>query len=146
MPYPDDFSSALYNERWGRDEEPDMDQFAATDADVAALRAVRQASAAFLAVLRANPWSFDSAETVSHADHVAEHAAIDAQIEAALAEAEASRRPARPVGRVTLDQAEQMARDAVTIARASGATGAELTAAYTKAFAAAMFATKGVAR
>jgi hypothetical protein len=86
MNLPDNFSAPAYVERWGRDHTPEPSRHAATAQDLTALRNVRAASAAFLAVLRANPWGYDCAETVSWADHVAEQDAVDRQIAAAVEE------------------------------------------------------------
>lgn len=90
MPYPDNFSAHRYDETVGGTWFPEPPLYAATPADIAALTAIRAASAVFLAELRRHPWTFDSTETVSWADHVAEHAAIDAAIGAALDEARRS--------------------------------------------------------
>lgn len=87
---PDWVPTRAYDAAWGGNYRPEPPLNAATPEDVANLAAVREASAMFLAALRRNPWKFDSTETVSHADHVAEHAAIDVALEAALAEARRS--------------------------------------------------------
>lgn len=88
--YPDNFSARRYDETVGGTWFPEPPLIQATLTDVANLAAVRQASAVFLAALKRNPWTFDSVETVSWADHVAEHTAIDNALEAALAEARKS--------------------------------------------------------
>lgn len=90
MPYPDNFSSRRYDETVGGTWFPEPPLNAATPEDVANLAAVREASARFLVELTCRPWKFDSTETVSWLDHVAEHRAIDAAIGAALAEARRS--------------------------------------------------------
>jgi len=84
---PDWVSTRSYDAAWGGNYRPEPPLIQATLNDVAALAAVREASATFLAALKAHPWTFDSVETVSWADHVAEHAAIDSAIAAALDEA-----------------------------------------------------------
>lgn len=86
MPYPDNFNATGYHQTWGRDFVPPPTT--ATAADLVAIRAVRDASAAYLAALRRHPWTFDCVETVSHADHVAEHAAAHETLERAVREVE----------------------------------------------------------
>lgn len=86
----DNFSSRLFRAVYERPSIAEPPIYAATNDDVAALAAVREASARFLDALRRNPWTFDSTETVSWADHVAEHAAIDSAIAAALDQARRS--------------------------------------------------------
>lgn len=90
MGYPDNFSLRRYDETVGGLFRPEPPLIVATLEDVANLAAVREASARFLAVLRRSPWFCDATETVSWADHVAEHKAIDDALEAALAEARKS--------------------------------------------------------
>lgn len=87
---PDWVPTRAYDAAWGGNYRPEPPLIAATLEDVANLAAVREASAVFLAALRRNPWKFDSTETVSWLDHVAEHRAIDAAIEAALVQARRS--------------------------------------------------------
>lgn len=88
--YPDNVTARMIDNLWRRTFPPEPPLIQATLEDVAALAAVREASAVFLAALRRHPWTFDATETVSWADHVAEHAAIDRAMEAALGEARAS--------------------------------------------------------
>lgn len=87
---PDWVSTRAYDAAWGGEYRPEPPLIQASIHDVAALAAVRAASAAFLDVLKRHPWEFDATETVSWADHVAEHAAIDRALEAALGEARES--------------------------------------------------------
>ena len=87
---PDWVPTRAYDAAWGGNYRPEPPLIAATPEDVASLAAVREASARFLVELTRHPWKFDSTETVSWLDHVAEHRAIDAAIEAALAEARRS--------------------------------------------------------
>lgn len=87
---PDWVSTRAYDAAWSGEYRPERPLKAATPEDVANLAAVREASAKFLVELTRHPWKFDSTETVSWLDHVAEHRAIDAAIEAALAEARRS--------------------------------------------------------
>lgn len=87
---PDWVSTRSYDAAWGGEYRPEPPLIVASLEDVAALAAVRAASAAFLDALKRNPWTFDSTETVSWADHVAEHAAIDRALDAALGEARRS--------------------------------------------------------
>ena len=88
--YPDNVTARMIDDLWRRTFPPEPPLIEATLEDVAALAAVREASAVFLAALRRHPWTFDATETVSWADHVAEHAAIDRALEAALGEARES--------------------------------------------------------
>lgn len=90
MPYPDNFSARRYDETVGGTWFPEPPLIAATLEDVANLAAVREASARFLVELTCRPWKFDSTETVSWLDHVAEHRAIDRALEAALVQARRS--------------------------------------------------------
>lgn len=83
-------STRAYDAAWGGEYRPEPPLHAATPEDVANLAAVREASARFLIELTRHPWKFDSTETVSWRDHVAEHRAIDAAIEAALVQAQRS--------------------------------------------------------
>ena len=87
---PDWVSTRAYDAAWGGEYRPEPPLITATMSDVAALAAVREASAVFLAALRCSPWTFDATETVSWADHVAEHTAIDRALEAALVQARRS--------------------------------------------------------
>ena len=90
MPYPDNVTARMIDDLWTHTFPPEPPLIQATLSDVAALAAVRAASAAFLDALERHPWTFDATETVSWADHVAEHTAIDNAIAAALDEARAS--------------------------------------------------------
>lgn len=90
MSYPDNFSTRLYDATIGGTWRPEPPLCVASPEDVANIAAVRAASAVFLDALKRHQWTFDATETVSWADHVAEHAAIDRALEAALAEARAS--------------------------------------------------------
>ena len=87
---PDWVSTRAYDAAWGGDYRPEPPLHAATREDVANLAAVREASARFLIELTRHPWKFDSTETVSWLDHVAEHRAIDRALEAALVQARRS--------------------------------------------------------
>lgn len=88
--YPDNVTARMIDDLWRHTFPPEPPLIQASIHDVAALAAVRAASAAFLDVLKRHPWEFDATETVSWADHVAEHAAIDRALEAALGEARES--------------------------------------------------------
>lgn len=86
MPFPDNFSARAFDAAQGVDDpEPAT---AASPADIRAIRAVREASAAFLAVLRANPWRFDSAEGPAWHLTVQEFALWDAGFAAQVREFE----------------------------------------------------------
>ncbi len=87
---PDWVPTRAYDAAWGGNCRPEPPLNAATPEDVANLAAVREASARFLVELTCRPWKFDSTETGSWPDHVAEHRAIDSALEAALAEARRS--------------------------------------------------------
>lgn len=90
-PLPDDLSSAAYANAYERPiiaVEPPL--YAATQADVAALKLAAAQVAALVETIRANPWGFDSTHIPVHADVEREFVVWAQQFDAAIAQARQS--------------------------------------------------------
>jgi hypothetical protein len=91
MPYPDNFSSARYDDGPGGSYRPEPPLIVASAEDIHNMAKYRAALVVALASLRTFAWDFDSTEIPPHAYLLADSEAFLEQMDKALAQARLSR-------------------------------------------------------